>query len=651
MSYIKFDKSQIVNLEYSLTREVIRTNRAGSYSSTTIVGCNTRKYHGLLVCPVDTFGGGSYVLLSSLDVTVLDHDSIFNTGIRKYKGDYFSPKGHKYIEELEMETIPSRIYRVGGVMLKHERLLVHYEEQYLARFTILEASEPMKLQIRPFLAFRNIHELTHANMAANTKVEFIENGIKAKLYEGFPYLHMQFSTKAEFIHVPDWFLGVEYIEEQKRGYDYSEDLFTPGFFEVDASKGDVIVFSASTREEKTSGLKSKFTKTVNGKIPRSSYKNCLGNAAQQFIEKLHGKTLIIAGYPWFGPWGRDTFISLPGIALARGKKNLQLFMEVLDTQVRTMRGGLFPNMGSEDNPAFNSVDAPLWFFWAVQQYHKHGGIDAWERYGKAMKDVLTEFKNGTDFNIGMRENGLIYASAPGKSLTWMDAVVNGIPVTPRSGYAVEINALWYNAVSFALEMARNVNDRKFLKEYERLPELIKNSFHDLFCDHHRGFLADYVNDEEGKNYFVRPNMLIAVSLPYSMLNLEQMQRVLDSADRELVTSRGLRTLSPGNSLYKGKYQGNQEERDLAYHNGTVWPWLFGPFCEGWLKVYGKQGVQKVKKLIYGFEEVMSEHGVSTISEIYDGDPPHAPNGAISQAWSVGEILRIINLLENEYSNL
>jgi len=650
MSYIKFEKGQVVNLEFSLIREVIRTNRAGSYSSTTIVGCNTRKYHGLLVCPVDNFGGERYVLLSSLDVTVLNNDKSFNTGIRKYMGDYFSPKGHKYIEELEMETIPSRIYRVGGVKFKHERLLVHYEEQYLARFTILEASEPMKLQIRPFLAYRNIHELTHSNLAANTRVEYIENGVKSRMYDGFPSLKMQFSTKAEFIPVPDWFLGVEYPEEQKRGYDYTEDLFTPGFFELTAKEGDVIVFSASTREEKPSGFKTKFTKTVSGKVPRNSYFNCLRNAAQQFIEKRHGKTLIIAGYPWFGSWGRDTFIALPGLAIARDKK-LDLYREVLDTQVGRMKDGLFPNMGTFGNPAFNSVDAPLWFFWSVQQYLENGGGDAWERYGTALKSVLDAYKNGTAFNIKMRENGLIYADAPGKSLTWMDAVINGVPVTQRRGYAVEINALWYNAICFSLEMAKQAKDRKFVKEYEPLPELINTSFHEKFFIDQRGYLADYVNDEEGKNLAVRPNMVIAVSLPYSMLTKEEMQKILDVADRELVTPRGLRTLSPGHPLYKGTYRGTQEERDNAYHNGTVWPWLYGPFCEGWLRVYGQQGVQKVRKLIFGLEEVMSEHGVSTISEIYDGDPPHAPNGTISQAWSVGEVLRIIDLLENKYSNL
>jgi predicted glycogen debranching enzyme len=648
MSYIKFDKAQVVNLEFSLIREDIRTNRAGSYSSTTLVSCNTRKYHGLLICPVDEMGGERFVLLSSLDVTIVNNDKSFNIGIRKYKGDYFSPKGHKYIEDFDADNIPSRIYRVGGVILKQERLLVHYEEQHLARFTVLEASEPMKLQFRPFLAFRNIHQLTHANMAANTKVDFIENGIESRMYEGFPSLKMQFSTKVEFVSVPDWYLGVEYPEEQKRGYDYSEDLFTPGFFELKAKKGDIIVFSASTKEEKTSGLKQKFTKNESGKIPRDSFINCLRNAAQQFVEKRGGKTLIIAGYPWFGAWGRDTFISLPGLALARHK--LILYQEVLDTQINKMKDGLFPNMGSTSDPAFNSVDAPLWFFWAVQQYMEHGGTDAWERYGEAAKTVLNAFKDGTAFNIHMRDNGLIYAAAPGKALTWMDAVVNNIPVTPRGGYAVEINALWYNAICFSLEMAKRENDKKFIKEYEKLPELIKKSFLGIFWDEKIGYLADYVNDDEGKNTFIRPNMVIAVSLPYSMLDKEQMKKVLDITDRDLVTIRGLRSLSPSNKLYQGICEGNQEERDNAYHQGTVWPWLYGPFCEGWLKVYGQQGIQKVKKLIYGLEAVMSEHGISTISEIYDGDPPHSPRGAISQAWSVGEVLRIIDLLETQFAN-
>lgn len=646
MGYIKFDKAQVVNLEYSLSREILRSNRAGSYSSTTIVGCNTRKYHGWLVCPVDGMGGERHVLLSSVDTTVVSNGQSFNTGIRKYHGDYFSPKGHKYVEDFDIQDIPGMTYRVGNVIMKQERILVHYKEQLLIRYTIIDTDEPVKLQLRPFLAFRSIHQLTHANMWANTRTEPVPNGIRIRMYDGFPWLNMQVSGKAEFVPVPDWYLGVEYVEEQKRGYDYSEDLFVPGFFEITASKGDVIVFSASTKEEKPAGFKTKFTRTVSSKIPRSNFGNCLRNAAQQFIEKRGDDTNIIAGYHWFGSWGRDTFISLPGLALARTSEDL--YAAVLDTQVRRMKGGLFPNMGDNDNPAFNSVDAPLWFFQALWSY----GLDpneTWKRYGAAMKDVLNAYRSGTSFGIHMRENGLIYAGAPGKALTWMDAVVNGEPVTPRDGYAVEINALWYNAVCYSIDCARAAHDRTFVREWQHLPELILMSFNEVFWDEEHGYLADYVNDREMRNMQVRPNMVIATSLPYTMLTREQMKSILDIANRMLVTPRGLRTLSPSEEGYKGIYCGDQATRDRAYHQGTVWPWLMGPFCEGWLKVYGEGGVSRVRKLIMGFEETLTEAGISTISEIYDGDPPHSARGAISQAWSVGEILRIFTLLETKYS--
>ena len=645
MGYIKFDKARVVNLEYSLTREILRSNRAGSYSSTTIVGCNTRKYHGWLVCPVDELGGERHVLLSSVDATVVSNGQSFNTGIHKYHGDHYSPKGHKYVEDFDIQDIPGMTYRVGNVIMKQERILVHYEEQLLIRYTIIDTDEPVKLQLRPFLAFRNIHQLTRANMWANTRTEPVPNGVKIRMYEGFPYLHMQLSSRAEFVPVPDWYLGIEYTEEQKRGYDYSEDLFVPGFFEISASKGDVIVLSVSTVEEKPAGLKAKFTKTLSTKIPRSDFRNCLRNAAQQFIEKRGENTNIIAGYPWFGSWGRDTFISLPGLALAR--KSEDLYAAVIDTQVRRMKGGLFPNMGDHDNPAFNSVDAPLWFFQALYSY----GLDqkeTWKRYGTAMKDVLNAYRSGTSFGIHMRENGLIYSGAPGKALTWMDAVVHGVPVTPRDGYAVEINALWYNAVCFSVDCARAARDRSFVKEWETLPELITRSFNEIFWDEELGYLADYVNDNEKRNMQVRPNMVLATSLPYTMLTRDQMKRILDIVNRMLVTPRGLRTLSPSEEGYKGIYCGDQETRDSAYHQGTVWPWLVGPFCDGWLRVYGVGGASRVRKLILGFEETLTEAGISTISEIYDGDPPHSPRGAISQAWSVGEILRIFTLLETKY---
>jgi len=645
MGYIKFDKAQVVNLEFALSREILRTNRAGSYNCTTIIGCNTRKYHGLLVCPVKEFGGERHVLLSSLDTTVINNGQSFNTGIRKYHGDYYVPKGHKYIEDFDILDIPGMTFRVGNVWLKQERILVHYEEQTLIRFTVLDADEEIKLQFRPFLAFRNIHQLTHANMWANTKVDPVKNGIKIRMYDGFPWLHMQLSCKNEFIPVPDWYLGVEYAEEQARGYDYSEDLFVPGFFEVTAKKGDVIVFSASTSEENTGGLKAKFTRETKTKTPRSNFENCLHNAAQQFIEKSGDETSIIAGYPWFGAWGRDTFISLPGLAMARSWEDLA--GAVLDTEVKRMKGGLFPNMGAADNPAFNSVDAPLWFFHAIQHYDIDN-VEKWRRYGTPMKEVLAAYRNGTSFGIHMRDNGLIYAGEKGKALTWMDAIVDGVPVTPRNGYAVEINALWYNAVCFALECARDAADKTFIKEWSSLPDKIQKSFTDIFWDQEHCYPADFVNDEEGKNMQVRPNMVIAASLDYSMLDTEMMKSVIDLANRVLVTPRGLRSLSPAEEGYHGTYHGSQKQRDAAYHQGTVWPWLIGPFSDAWLKVYGKSGAPYIRKLIYGFEETMTEAGITTISEIYDGDPPHAPKGAISQAWSVAEVYRILLLLKTKF---
>ncbi|MCU0378119.1 MAG: amylo-alpha-1,6-glucosidase [Bacteroidales bacterium] len=645
MGYIKFDKAHVVNLEYSLSREILRTNRSGSYSSTTIVGCNTRKYHGWLVCPVDALGGERHVLLSGLDSTIVSNGQSFNTGIRKYHGDSYSPKGHKYVEDFDIQDIPGMTYRVGNVYMRQERLLVHYEEQLLIRYTILDSDEPVKLQLRPFLSFRNVHQLTHANLNANTRVEKVANGIKIRMYEGFPWLHMQLSSKAEFVPVPDWYQGVEYVEEQKRGYDYSEDLFVPGFFELTVKKGDVIVFSASTSEERTAGFKSKFTRTVASKIPRSNFSNCLRNAAQQFIEKRGGDTSIVAGYHWFGSCGRDTFIALPGIAMARTSEDL--FASVLDTQVRRMIGGPVAGPDSDGNLPFNSADAYLWFFHAIGKY----GLDAlqtWKRYGKPMKLVLEAYRKGSSPYVLMRENGLIFADSPGRALTWMDAVVNGVPVTPRNGYAVEVNALWYNAVCYALECAKAAKDKAFIKEWEHLPVKIKASFIDLFWDEEHGYLADYVNDNETRNMQVRPNMVIATSLTHTMLDKEQMKKILDLVNRVLVTPRGLRSLSPAEEGYLGQYHGTQESRDSAYHQGTVWPWLTGPFCDGWLRVYGEGGVSRVRKLISGFEETLTEAGISTISEIFDGDPPHAPGGAISQAVSVAELLRINTLLETKY---
>ncbi len=648
MSYLKFDKKQLVNLEYSLSREVLRSNRAGSYASFTIIGCNTRKYHGLLVCPIEAFGGEQHVLLSSLDTTVIQHGKEFNLGIHKFAGDVYEPRGHKYVRDFEADVIPRLTRRVGGVVLVEEKLLVERKEQLLIKFTLEEAHSDTILRFKPFLAFRNKHQLTHANMYANTKVQFIENGIRIRMYDGFPHLHMQLSKEGEFVTVPHWYYNIEYPREQERGYEYKEDLFVPGFFEVPIRKGESIYFSASTAQENPATFRRTFTVELKKRTPRNSFRNCLINSAQQFIKRYHGKTEVIAGFPWFDSWGRDTFIALPGLTLVLG--NVKDFHAVMRTEISRMSDdGLFPNMGREGEYAFNSVDAPLWFFWDVQQYIRYTAdrAGAWRRYGKVMKRILEVFRRGTVYQIGMRENGLIHAGQEGVALTWMDAVVEGTPVTPRTGFPVEINALWYNAVVFVLEMAREFDNDRFVREWKDLPERIAHSFVEAFWDNERKYLADFLSSEGQPNWQVRPNMVIATSLPYSPLTDEMKRCVLGRVEKELLTPRGLRTLTPQDPEYKGRYFGDQAQRDKAYHQGTAWPWLLGPYSEGMLRLYKKAAMGKIKKLIWGFEPEMSMHGIGSISEIYDGDPPHEARGAISQAWSVSEVLRILDMLDRQ----
>ena len=644
MAYLKFNKDELVNLEYSLKREVLATNRAGGYMSSTIICCNTRKYHGLLIVPVDEFGGENHVLLSALDETVIQHGQAFNLGIHKYPGNY-EPRGHKYIVDFEYEPVYTLTYRGGGVILKKEIVLVHNEDQVLIRYTLVDAHSETTLRLKPFLAYRNIHALSKANMMANTKYQEVENGIRSKLYNGFPALNMQVSKKNECIATPDWYYNVEYTEERNRGYDFREDLFVPGYFEFPIKKEESIIFSASVEPVTTARLKTKFQRLVEARAPRNSFENCLKYSASQFIVRKGKDTEVVAGYPWFGRWGRDTFIALPGVTLA-ANKDTKTCKEVLDTMVRELQNGLFPNIGKDQNASYNSVDAPMWFFKAVQEYAcaVHDDAAVWKSYGAKMKAVLKAYREGVNQYVKMVDNYLIWADEPGKALTWMDAIVGGVPVTPRGGYQVEINALWYNAICYTLELARKAGDTRFVKEWEKMPELVKESFVKIFWNHEKGYLADFVNGG-GQNVYVRPNQVIACSLEYSPISDDMKRGVLDVVKSELLTPKGLRTLAPKNIHYEGTYEGDQATRDHAYHQGTVWPWLIGPYIEANFRLYGKKFVKTAKELLGGFEEDMTVYGVCSIGEIYDGNPPYAPNGCISQAWSVGEILRCMALIK------
>jgi predicted glycogen debranching enzyme len=638
MSYLKFDKSRLVNLEYSLSREVLRSNRAGSYISATISGCNTRKYHGLLICQLDELDSDKHVLLSSFDETIIQHGAEFNLGIHKYEGDFYEPKGHKYIRDFEVDRIPKTTFRVGGVVLTKERVLVDNEQQLLTRYTLEEANSPTVLRFKPFLAFRSVHQLSKANLYANTKYMKVRNGIKMKLYEGYPFLHMQFSKPVEFVGVPDWHNNVEYLKEKNRGYDFQEDLFVPGYFELPIKKGESIVFSASVNETNPNIIKAKFTKELNKRPLLDTFMGNLINAGQQFFVKKGKTNDIVAGFPWYGSIPRQTFVALP--ALTFDLDEPELFEAVVDTQLKHLKNGLFPNVNGQRQPAYNGIDTPLWFFWALQQYSKEteNCKHIWEKYGGVMKQILNAYRMGTSFNIKMNERGLIEGESENLALTWMDSYVNGKPVVQRAGMPVEVNALWYNAICFALELAEAVGDKDFSRQWEALPKQIATSFiNEFWCEEH-GYLADSANNGV-KDWSIRPNMVIAAALDYSPLDREKQKQILSTAKQQLLTPRGLRTLSPRNADYEGICAGNIAEREKTLHQGTVWPWLLMFFVEGYLKIHKRGGLPFVKKLIEGFEEEMTEHCIGTIPENYNGNPPHQGKGAISQAWNVAALIR------------
>jgi len=625
MAYLKFNKAELVNLEYALKREICKTNTSGAYASSTIVGCNTRKYHGLLVVPVKEFGDENHVLLSGIDETLIQHGQAFNLGIHNY-GSVYEPRGHKYIVDFEVNKAVVTTYRVGGVVFSKEAVFLPDEDQILLRYTLLEAHSPTTLRLKPFLAFRNAHSLTAANMEANTKYQTVENGICSNLYAGFPDLYMQLSLKNEFVSNPDWYFGVTYQEELRRGFAGSEDLFVPGYFELPIKKGQSVVFSASLKKMRPTLLKGIFDKALADAPDCDSYKHCLDIAARQCMVSRNGQRWVMAGYPWGHCVPRDTFIALPGLSLSEYKDE-KAYKEVLQN---IMYKGPFQ---------LKTADASLWYFWTLQQYLATGQ-DAkalWKEYGPTMKSILEAYHRGNEF-INLHENGLIWAEAPGKALTWMNATVNGQPVTPRPGYQVEVNALWYNALMFSLELASLCGDTEFVEKWQKIPEKTRDNFLRAFWVEERQHLADYVGPE-GQNIFMRPNQLFACSLPYSPISDEIKAKVLKAIERELLTPKGLRTLSPKNPLYMGLYEGDQATRDKAYHQGTVRPWLIGHYIDACLKLRGPHFVAQATELLKGFEEDIAVHGICSIAEVYDGDPPHQPHGCPSAAASVAEVLR------------
>ena len=643
MSYLRLEKAVMTNLQDSLRREFLRTNRSGAYSSSTLVDCNTRKYHGLLVVPVPELDDESHVLLSSLDCTVIQHGAEFNLGLHKYQGNNFSPNGHKYIREYDATEVPTTTYRVGGVILKKEIVFQHYEDRILIRYTLVDAHSATTLRFRPFLAFRSVRQFTHENSTASREYSEVDNGIKTCMYAGYPDLYMQFSKKNEFIFMPDWYRGIEYPKEQERGYASNEDLYVPGYFEMPIKKGESIIFAASTSQTKTSGLKKLFDEEVADRVPRDNFYHGLVTAAHQFHRKERNKDrYLMAGYPWFKCRARDTFIALPGLTLAIGE--IDYFEKVMQTSERALREFMAGKPSSGKIYEIEQPDVPLWAVWAMQQYAKEVGRDkCYEMYGKLLQDIVRFILDGKHPNLRLDDNGLLYSNGRDKAVTWMNSTANGKPVVPRSGYIVEFNALWYNALKFCALMASEKGDVKGAATIETLAAQVKDSFVDTFVNEY-GYLLDYV-DGTMMDWSVRPNMIFAVAFDYSPLSQQQMKSVVDICTRELLTPKGLRSLSPKSGGYNPIYVGPQTQRDYAYHQGTAWPWLGGFYMEACLKLYKRSRLSFIERQLVGYEDEMDYHAIGTISELFDGNPPFSGRGAMSFAMNVAEILRTLKLME------
>lgn len=643
MGYIRFEKSLMTNLEETLPKELLRTNRSGAYACSSILDCNTRKYHGLLVLPIPEIDDDNHVLLSALDVSVVQHGAVFNLGVHKYRGNTYSPNGHKYIREFNCDKVPTTLYRVGGVLLKKEVVFQHFEDRILIRYTLEDAHSATTLRFKPFLAFRSVREFTHENTVASREYHEVENGIKTCMYAGYPDLFMQFSKKNTFVFEPNWYRGLEYPKEQERGYDANEDLYVPGYFEMNIKKGESIVFSASIKEFTTKELCQLFEDEVNERSPRDNFFHCLVNAAHQFhISEGNGDEYILAGYPWFKCRARDTFVALPGLTLAIEEESY--FEAVMRTAERGLREFMDDKPLTVNIAEIEQPDVLLWAVWAIQQYGRETGKERCiEKYGQLVKDIIIYIRSNKHPNLILDDNGLVRTNGKDKSVTWMNSTINGKPAVPRSGYIVEFNALWYNALKFAATIATDMGEPHETENLEAMAALCKKSFVDTFLNEY-GYLYDFV-DGNMVDWSVRPNMIFAVALDYSPLELNQKKSVLDVCTRELLTPKGLRTLSPKSGGYNPMYVGSQIQRDYAYHQGTAWPWLGGFYMEACLKLYKRTRLSFIERQMVGYEDEMFYHCLGTIPELFDGNPPFHGRGAISFAMNVGEILRTLELLE------
>ena len=573
------------------------------------------------------------MMLSSLDESLTLRGKRFNLGIHCY-GDIYEPRGHKYIVDFDADPVPKITYKIGEMVLTKRLVLVPDRNQLLIRYDLEKAPDKVKLELKPFLAFRRVHDLTHRNGDARTGAREVPGGVAFNLYDGFPDLYLQTGGKSVFKPAPYWYDGITYSDEMRRGFDCKEDLLVPGTFELELAPGGSVVFSASTEEAAPAGLSRRFSATVGRIGPITSFHDQLVRQADLLIRCDGKRKQIVAGYSWLMTGLlRETLGSLAGLTLY-GKNDPKEFEEILDDLIAHNQERLFHKT--------TQVESPLYLAVTLQQYIAYTGREkhAWEKYGPVLKRVIESYLPGCRGEVVMHPNGLLWAQQDGVALSWMNAYIGGRAVTERAGYQVETNAMWYNAICFCIECeGKYGKDDKFISKWSGIRDLFKENYQPMFWDAGLGFLADYV-DGAGRHMELRPNQLWAVSLDYSAVSDEVVSAVMRVVNNELVTRRGIRTLSPRDVAYKGVYEGTQIERDRAYHNGCAWTFLLAQYCYASFNMMGGNFVKRAEWLTEGFYEDLSKHGVGAFSELYDGDPPHEPHGAISSAMATAALLNI-----------
>jgi glycogen debranching enzyme len=602
-----------------MNREWLETNGIGGFASSTESGMNTRRYHGLLVAALHP-PVGRMVLLSKLEETLVLDGRRVDLGTNRYPGAVH-PQGRLYLKEFHREPCATAVFDVEGLELTKSVWMVRGENTTVIEYV---ANQPCTLELAPLIAFRDYHATTHENSALNPAVEIREGLARCSPYSGCPDLHLAHNA-VEVRATGSWYRNFEYAAEEERGLDFREDLFNPMVLTFELRPGEKAIVVASTEPR---GIQQERPPAA---IPSADpFERALLRAADQFIvDRGNGKT-IIAGYHWFSDWGRDTMIALPGLTLSTGRFEdargiLRAFAASVD---RGMLPNRFPDAG--ETPEYNTVDATLWFFEAVRAYVAHTGDIGFVR--AELLDVLGEIiawhEAGTRYGIQMDCDGLLRAGAPGVQLTWMDAKIGDWVVTPRHGKAVEIQALWYNALRVMQDLTGHAH-------YAELANRSRDSFIRQFWNEDAGCLYDVVDGAE-RDGSIRPNQIFAISLFHSILPEDAAARVIEAIEQHLLTPYGLRSLAPSDPRYRGRYAGDPVSRDSAYHQGTVWPWLMGPFVTAHRKVHGRS-----PEWAEPFRRFLEAEGGGQIPEVFDGDAPHRPGGCIAQAWSVAELLRCL----------